>query len=115
MKTYKYLGVHFDPSLNYSIHRQKLMNHVQMKLNYFAKIRCFLNNEAALLIYKTTILPLIEYADYYIDQNIKYVNNQLQNLQNRGLRIALNQHIKRYDERMTTEEMHRAARIPKLY
>ena len=102
----KYFAVHFDPLLNYSIHRQKLMNHVQMKLNYFAQIRCFLNNEAALLIYKTTILPLIEYADYIIDQN-----NQLQNLQNRGLRIALNQHIKRYDERMTTEEMHRAARI----
>ena len=91
------------------------MNHVQMKLNYFANIRCFLNNEAALLIYKTTILPLIEYADYIIDQHIKYVNNQLQNLQNRGLRIALNQHIKRYDERITTEEMHRAARIPTLY
>ena len=44
------------------------------------------------------MLPLIEYTDYIIDQNIKYVNNQLQNLQNRGLRIALNQHIKRYDE-----------------
>ena len=39
VKTYKYLGVHFDPSLNYSIHRQNLMNHVLMKLKYFAKIR----------------------------------------------------------------------------
>ena len=66
--------------VDYSIHRQKLMNHVQMKLNYFTKFRCFLNNEAALLIYKTILLPLIEYADYIIDQHIKYVNNQLQNL-----------------------------------
>ena len=47
----------------------------------------------ALTIYKSTILPLIEYADFVHDHNIKYVNKKLQSLQNDGLSVAYNQHI----------------------
>ena len=43
------------------------------------------------------ILPIIEYADFVYDNNIKYINQKLQPLQNQGLYIAFNQHILPYD------------------
>ena len=74
----------------------------------------YINQSTALLIYKTTIIPLIDYADFIYDQNIKYTSKVVQKLQNRALRIIFNQHIKKYDERMSTEEMHQKANVHRL-
>ena len=87
---------------------------MQQKLSYFTKIRTFINTSVALTLYKSTILPIIEYADFIYDQSVEYVSKQIQSLQNRGLRIVFNQHNKRYDQRMSTTEMHRAANLFRL-
>ena len=112
--TYKYLGVELDESLSYKHHRRTMVNHVQQKLSYFPKIRTFINTSVALTIYKSTILPIIEYADFIYDQTVEYVSKQIQSLQNRGLKIVFNQHNKRYDQRMPTTEMHREANLFRL-
>ena len=91
-----------------------MVNHVQQKLSYFTKIRTFINTSVALTIYKSAILPIIEYADFIYDQSVEYVSKQIQSLQNRGLRIVFNQHNKRYDQRMSTTEMHREANLFRL-
>ena len=85
--SYKYLGLEIDTNLDYHLHRQKLIGNVHSKINYLTTIRSFLTTSAALTIYKSTILPLIDYCDFVYDQNISYTNQQIQKLQNRALRV----------------------------
>ena len=114
VNTYKYLGLHIDNNLNFQPHHKKLMSQVQLKLNQFRKIRIFINKRAAILIYKCTILPVMEYADFIQDQGINYINKAIQKLQNQGLLIAHNQHILPYDQRDSSETLHRNGRLSRL-
>ena len=69
--SYKYLGLTLDSKLDYQIHRSNLTSKIHQKLNYFAKIRKYITVDSALIIYKATILPLLDYADYIYEQQIK--------------------------------------------
>ena len=100
---YKYLGLHIDNNLSFYPHHKKLISQVNLKLSQFKKIRVFVTKKAAILIYKRTILPVIEYADFLQDQGIVFVNKAIQKLQNRGLLIAHNQHILPYDQNKKKE------------
>ena len=111
---YKYLGLYIDKSLNFQAHHKKLISQVQLKLRQFKKIRNFINLKAAISIYKCTILPVLEYADFIQDQGIAYVNKELQKLQNFGLLIAFNQHILPFDRRDSSETLHRNGKIMRL-
>ena len=55
-------------------------------------------------------MPLIDNADFRT-LNI----TRIQQLQNRVLRIIFNQHCKKYNVRMGTEEMHKKANLHRLY
>ena len=112
--SYKYLGLEIDTNLDYHLHRQKLIGNVHSKINYLTTIRSFLTTSAALTIYKSTILPLINYCDFVYDQNISYTNQQIQKLQNRALRVVFNQHRIRYDLRLSTDTLHERAKISRL-
>ena len=112
--SFNYLGLIIDTSLDFREHRAKVMKQVQLKLNYLVKIRKYLNTYAALTIYKATILPIFDYADFIYDQQIKYSNKLLQQLQNRALRIIYNQHIMQYNLRLSTTNLHERANIHRL-
>ena len=71
VEEYKYLGLQIDTQLNFQSHRQTLINNVNYKLTFFKKIRKYVTLDAAKTIYKGTILPLLEYADFVIDYGIK--------------------------------------------
>ena len=111
---YKYLGLLIDSKLTFQTHRTNLINIVNYRLTFFKKIRQYINIEAALLIYKGTILPLMEYADFVIDYGILYMNRKIQSLQNQGLYIVYNQHYMIYDERESTEVLHRRANVIRM-
>ena len=111
---YKYLGLHIDNNLNFQAHHKKLVSQVQLKLNQFRKIRCFITKKAAILIYKCTILPVLEYADFIQDQGIAYVNKAIQKLQNYGLLIANNQHTLPFNQRDSSETLHRNCKMSRL-
>ena len=104
---YKYLGLIMD--LSFQSHREKLKNRIYLKISFFRKIRKFVNVEAAVTIYKSTILPIFEYADYVIDYGVKYMNKHIQTLQNQGLYIVFNQHTVPYNERESTDIIHMRA------
>ena len=89
---YKYLGLTIDTKLNFATHRDNLINRVNLKINFFRKIRKFITIQSASLIYKATILPILEYADFIFDQNIQYINEKLQILQNQALYTVYGQH-----------------------
>ena len=63
---------------------------------------------------KATMLPLLDYADLVYEQNIKYVNKQLQKIQNRALGLIYNQHLIEYDNRLSTYVLHENAKMCRL-
>ena len=114
VKEYKYLGVHVDCQLNFQHHNKLLTRNVNYKISHFKRIRKFITKMAAELIYKCTILPILEYADFIIDQGVEYVNNALQKIQNQCLLIVHNQHFLKFNERDSTETLHRNTKIFRL-
>ena len=114
VKEYKYLGVVIDSRLNFQTFRDSIINRVNLKINYFRKIRAYMTTESALLLYKGTILPILEYADFVHDFQIKYISKKLQTLQNTGLYTVYNQHTLPYDLKDSTEVIHRRSGLYRL-
>ena len=111
---YRYLGLLIDSNLSYKSLRDNLYKRVNLKIFFFKKIRRYINCYTAITIYKSTILPIIEYADFVYDNNIKYVNKKVQSLQNQGLSVAHNQHILPYTQRNSSEFLHRNVKLFRL-
>ena len=112
VEVYKYLGLHIDSGLNFQVQHNKTVAYAQSK--HFRRIRRYINDKAAKLIYKCTILPVIEYADFIRDQGIAYVNKAMQKLQNYGLSIVFNQHALQYDLKDSSETLHRKCNVFRL-
>ena len=64
--SYKYLGLSLDRQLNYNVHIKKLIASVSAKLKQFQRMRSFLTVKAAVLVYKSMLLPIIEYGDIFL-------------------------------------------------
>ena len=84
----------------------KLVAHKIIMLN---KIRHYITEDAAIKIYKTMILPYLDYGDiFFINSNQKQIK-KLQTLQNRALRTCLNTRLE-----TPIEILHQSIQIPKL-
>ena len=85
---YKYLGTTLDNRLSGDSQHSKLTQTLSLKLRTFGRIRRFLTTGAALTVYKSTILPLIDYNDHF--QQLWNLDKlyKLQRMQNWGLRIV---------------------------
>ena len=69
---------------------------------------------SGMTIYKSTVLPIIGYADFVHDQNIIYINKKLHTIQNQYLYIVFNQHMLPYLGRQSSDMLHREARLFRL-
>ena len=106
---YKYLGIELDNNLNYKLHANNVYNVVAHKIYLLSKIRGFVSNKVALLIYKTKILPYLDYGDiFYMNTNMGILN-KLQKLQNKALKICINS-----PWRTETDMVHNYTKIAKL-
>ena len=114
VQVYKYLGIFVDTQLNFHHHNRVLTRNVNFKVTHFKRIRKFITKSAAEMIYKCTILPVIEYAEFVLDQGIAYINKALQKFQNLCLLIVNNQHFQKFNERDSTETLHRNMKLFKL-
>ena len=115
VQEYKYLGINMDSEMSFHQQREILHKKLNYKITLFRKIMKYINVDAALTIYKGTILPIIEYADFICDQDIAYFNKKLQKFQNQSLYIVYNQHILSYLCRDSTETLHRSANMYRLF
>ena len=107
--SYKYLGLTLDPTLNYNKHLASVIKCVMHKTMLLGKIKKYLNNDVALKIYKSMILPYMDYADVLF-VNAKATDlDKLQRLQNRSLKVCLGR-----DRFFSTERAHREAKVPML-
>ena len=57
---------------------------------WLQKMRPFITNEICCQIYKQTILPVKDYADYIVDSATKKRSERLQNLQNCAVKLIDN-------------------------
>ena len=73
------------------------------KLKQFQRMRSFLNVKAAVLVYKSMLLPILEYGDVFLSAASAADRKKLQVLQNRGLRCALNKGIETSSDSLHTE------------
>ena len=112
VKQVKYLGLTLDSALALQDHISVITKQIGNQIYQLSKIRRFLNINAALCIYKTTILPLFDYADIVYEQNLQTVNNKLQVLQNKSLRLIYNTPIdyRNLNNRVTTDYSSKQAR-----
>ena len=65
VENYKYLGVTLDYNFNFRMHIDALLKTLRYKLYILSKLRCYMTMQASLSIYKTTILPYIDYGDNF--------------------------------------------------
>ena len=107
---YKYLGTHIDNRLNGDVQFSKTLQALGLKLRTFSRIRRFLNGDAALTVYKSMILPLLDYNDHFQMLWNAEKLRRLQKLQNWGLRIVFFDK----DPKLNETEMHSAAKVTEL-
>ena len=83
---YEYLGVHIDDKLTMGAHIDKTCTNVQKEYGIVRKIRRYISEETALLIYKVMIRPHFDYGDYMIDSGMQNNIDKLERIQDRILR-----------------------------
>ena len=88
VSSYKYLGITLYSALNYNRHLENCIRFSSHKVFLLSKIRKYITFEAGNHIYKTMILPVIEYGDILYDGCNAKISSKLQSLQNRTLRIV---------------------------
>ena len=60
--SYKYLGVNLDPSLNLSLHFDKMYKSAAGRVNLLRRIRPLIDTSSAKKIYKVMIQPIFTYC-----------------------------------------------------
>ena len=84
VSSYNYLGMTLDCQLNYNLHVKKLISSVSAKLKQCQRMRSFLNTRAALVVYKSMLLPILESGDVFLYATSVANRKRLQTLQNKG-------------------------------
>ena len=97
---YKYLGVILDKSLNFKLHIESILKILKYKIYVLAKLRPYLTVYASLSIYKTTILPYIDYGDIFYHAANQNLLKRLQDRQNKALKISYRLHGNQEDDDM---------------
>lgn len=87
---FKYLGFLFHNKLNFSYQVNHCINQVTHKLFLLRKIRTYMCYRTSLLIYKSMVLPYLEYGSCFLLLCNRSERRKFQRLQNRGAKLALN-------------------------
>ena len=111
VESYKYLGITIDKTMDLTGLVSTVKKTVTNHLFKLRKIRKFINQESAVIIYKQTILPLLDYSGFLLNSCNVSDRGDLQILQNDALRTCYN--VKRRD-RMSIRQMHYDANLLSL-
>ena len=108
VKTFNYLGVILDDQLTFNSYYNMIKRRMENKIFVMSKIRKYIDNKTALLIYKQAVLPLVEYAGFVLVSCTIGQRYDLQVLQNNALRLC-----KRYCllDRVGIDRLHRECTI----
>lgn len=93
--SYEYLGFIFYAYLNFEKQLSRTMQTVHAKSTILYKIRGFINPSTALQLYKSLVLPKLEYGDLFVSSCSFKSVEKLRKIQNRMLRLALRPEMSR--------------------
>ena len=88
--SYEYLGIILDNNITFKSTIGKNVSSASNRCYMLGNMRRRMSTQTAILVYKQTILPVLEYCGYLFNGVIDTQHKRLQLLQNRGLRISLN-------------------------
>ena len=95
-----------DENLTFNTHINTIIKNVNHKMYLLKRVKGYLTPKTCILIYKSFILPLMEYGcTLYMNANNSHLN-RLQILQNKCLKICLDK-----DKKYNTELLHKEANI----
>ena len=98
---YTYLGVDLDDSLSMNVMIDSSHNKANRKVYLLTRIRPHISAEVANQIYKTCILPILDYVDFLIDSGNVYNIGRLNNIQRRSLKVIdQHQHYNAHDDEL---------------
>ena len=89
VKTYKYLGVHFDPQLQWAPHVEYVCSRISQRLHFLRRLRVHGVNKAVMMMfYRAAIESIVRYAitTWFGNLSIK-LKSQLRSLINRAGKI----------------------------
>jgi hypothetical protein len=109
VEIFKYLGLWLDETLNFKEHVCQISKKVNKRLGLLLRIRKNITKDTALMLYKSLILPHLEYCDVVWDTCSNQLKDSLQKLQNRACKIILKRN--RYAH---TNEIHQTLKLLKL-
>ena len=89
VENFMYLGVTIDNRLNFEKFINNTISRVNGRLITMARIRKLVDMKTALLIYKQTVLPIIDYVCVLVNSSTQRKIGKLQPLQNRAIRTIL--------------------------
>ena len=87
VSTYKYLGVDIAADLSFDEYVKNVYKKVNYKVYMFSKIRKFITTHAAIMIYKQTITPYLDYASFLMDSAHMYTLSSLDKIHKRCMRL----------------------------
>ena len=100
VENFVYLCVNIDNKLNFETFLNGTISRVSGRLITFARIRKLLDVQTGLLIYKQTILPILDYVCILVNSSTQRKISKLQPLQNKAVKI-----IEKCTEYVSTADM----------
>ena len=88
--SYDYLGVVIDDDMTFEGFLNEKCKKVNVRIYQLGKLRKYVTSDIACLIYKQTILPIVEYADLLVESGPLDKVARLQRLQEKAVRIIDN-------------------------
>ena len=101
VSSYKYLGVTLDPLGNFELFVRNQLKTISYRTYQLSKLSHYLSKDALIKLYKSYILPIIDYGDVLYANTSVALLNKLQRAQNRCLKVCL-----KVNMRTPTEEIH---------
>ena len=105
----KYLGVILDDHLTFDEHITYIVNKASKKLGVLRRAREFLNRSTKILLYKSLVLPHLDYCDLVYMCTKEENLQRLQQIQNCACRAIL-----KADIYASISEMHQHLQLPTL-
>ena len=85
VSTYEYLGAILDDKLSMNDYLEKMWNKMNAKFGILAKIRRFITEKTAMIIYKVMIRPHVDYIDFVVESGSADRIQRLDSLQKKAI------------------------------
>ena len=92
-----------DQTLNFNLYLKQIIKIVSYKVSLLTKLRKYITTSSAIQIYKSMIIPYLDYSDVLFNHGSTKLLDKLQKLQKRGFRLCFGRQVQLSVDNMHTE------------